>query len=204
MGRAIPREHPAVVLRSHYKLLRALLAVAMIAVVGLSAAVVILAIDSDEVSSTSSAKPIESINYGNSTSVNPSTGSPSARLRPDSPSTRLDGGPEEGTRGVVAARQPGVRFDGGPEEGSAALTQRSAPATFDPNSIKSAPGVRYDGGPEEGTRGLLTAPRSPSTRYDGGPEEGTRGPVSAGAASNALPDTRHDGGPEEGSRGSGH
>jgi hypothetical protein len=49
---------------------------------------------------------------------------------------------------------PAHRYDGGPEEGTAAsLTKRSAPATFDPNSIKSPPGVRYDGGPEEGTRG---------------------------------------------------
>ena len=93
--------------------------------------------------------------------------------------TRYDGGPEEGTRGVVATRQPGVRYDGGPEEGTAALTQRSAPATFDPNSIKSPPGARYDGGPEEGTRGALSSNASsnavPGTRYDGGPEEGSRG-----------------------------
>jgi hypothetical protein len=184
MGRALPREHPAVVLRSQYKQLRALLAIAMIAVVGLSAAVVILAIDEDRDTSAGSATQV-------------STPSPAG-------STRYDGGPEEGTRGVVTAPQPGVRFDGGPEEGSAALTQRSAPATFDPNSIKSPPGVRYDGGPEEGTRGLLTAPRSPSTRHDGGPEEGTRGALSSNAPSNALPGTRYDGGPEEGSRGSGH
>ncbi len=45
MGQAIPRQHPAVVLRSHYQQLRALLAIAMIAVVGLTAAVVILATD---------------------------------------------------------------------------------------------------------------------------------------------------------------
>ena len=43
MNEAIPTQHPAVVLRSQYKLLRALLAVAMIAVVGLTVAVVILA-----------------------------------------------------------------------------------------------------------------------------------------------------------------
>jgi len=43
MGRAIPHQHPAVVLRSHYNYLRALLAVAMIAVAGLTAAVVIIA-----------------------------------------------------------------------------------------------------------------------------------------------------------------
>jgi hypothetical protein len=106
MGKAIPTQHPAVVLRSHYKQLRALLAVAMIAVVGLTAAVVILANDSDEVNGTSSAKPIESINYG-SGYVNPSTGYPSATIRPDSPGTRYDGGPEEGTADVIPT-QPRV------------------------------------------------------------------------------------------------
>jgi hypothetical protein len=113
MGEAIPRQHPAVVLRSHFNLLRALLAAAVIAVVGLTVAVVILANDSDNVSSTGSiAKPIGSINYGHSEAVNPSTGYPtvplpqleqSAQSRIDG--TRYDGGPEEGTRGVVPARQ---------------------------------------------------------------------------------------------------
>jgi hypothetical protein len=124
MGKAIPTQHPAVVLRSHYKHLRALLAVAMIAVVGLTAAVVILANDSDEVSSTSSAgKPIESIRYGG---FNSATGRPESAPVPQREAslqnriggTRYDGGPEEGTRGAVPARQPGVRYDGGPEEGS--------------------------------------------------------------------------------------
>jgi hypothetical protein len=81
-----------------------------------------------------------------------------------------------------------------------ALTRRSAPATFDANSIKEAPGVRYDGGPDEGTRGPLTAPQAPATRYDGGPDEGTRSPLT----SPLSPSTRSDGGPEEGSRGIGH
>jgi hypothetical protein len=132
MGQAIPRQHPAVVLRSHFNQLRALLAILLVAVAGLTVAVVILANDADEVSSTSSAKPIESINYG-SGYVNPSTGYPSATIRPDSPGTRSDGGPEEGTRGLATrglapARQPnvdaspGTRSDGGPEEGSADVT----------------------------------------------------------------------------------
>jgi hypothetical protein len=47
VGQAISTEHPAVVLRSRYQQLRALLAVAMIAVVGLAAAVVILAVNDD-------------------------------------------------------------------------------------------------------------------------------------------------------------
>ena len=43
MSQALPTQHPAVVLRSHYRNLRALLVVALIAVIGLSVAVVILA-----------------------------------------------------------------------------------------------------------------------------------------------------------------
>ena len=134
----------------------------MIAVVGLTAAVVILATDSDEVSSTSSAaKPIESINYGDSTYVNPSTGYPLATIRPDSPSTRLDGGPEEGSRGAAPARTPDTRHDGGPEEGTAdvsasqpRVTQSQAfPGLAQEANRAQADERRYDGGPEEGTRG---------------------------------------------------
>jgi len=43
MSQTVPQQHPAVVLRSHYRQLRALLAIAVVAVVGLSTAVVILA-----------------------------------------------------------------------------------------------------------------------------------------------------------------
>ena len=143
MGQAIPTRQSTVVLRSHFNHLRALLAVALIAVAGLTVAVVFLATDSDEVSSTSSARPIESINYG-AGAVNPSTGYPSATIRPDSPGTRYDGGPEEGSRGAVPALQsnvaPTTRYDGGPEEGTADVAPPQAEA-----------GARPDGGPEEGS-----------------------------------------------------
>jgi hypothetical protein len=128
MGQAIPRQHPAVVLRSHFNQLRALLAIALVAVAGLTTAVVILANDSNEVSGTSSAKPIESINYG-AGAVNPSTGYPSTTIRPDSPGTRYDGGPEEGTRGLGLAGALGARYDGGPEEGSADVTRAQPKVT---------------------------------------------------------------------------
>jgi hypothetical protein len=61
MSQAVPTQHPAVVLRSHYRVLRALLAVAMIAVVGLSTAVVIVANDdaADAPSTTSVSAPAE-------------------------------------------------------------------------------------------------------------------------------------------------
>ena len=41
------------------------------------------------------------------------------------PGTRFDGGPDEGTRGPIAAPPaPGTRFDGGPDEGTRGPTQR--------------------------------------------------------------------------------
>jgi hypothetical protein len=103
MDQALPTQHPAVVLRSHYVHLRALLAIAMIAVVGLSAAVVVLATSEDGDTVAGSATPVI---------VSAPNGA-----------TRYDGGPEEGTRGALSSTQPaspaaGTRYDGGPEEGS--------------------------------------------------------------------------------------
>jgi hypothetical protein len=150
MSQSISPQHPAVVLRSHYVQLRALLAVAMIAVVGLTVAVVILATDDVPVSGTSSARPLEAINYGG---FNPATGRPDAAPLPQRDPAllrRYDGGPEEGTRGLASrdsTRSAGIRYDGGPEEGSRGI--RHAGAATSPPA-----GVRYDGGPEEGTTGL--------------------------------------------------
>jgi hypothetical protein len=119
MGKAIPSQQPAVVLRSQFDQLHALLAIALVAGIGLTIAVVILSRDSGDVSSTSSAKPIESINYGDSRFVNPSTGYPSVPLpqleRPLQNSvggTRYDGGREEGTRGIAPGLEPSDRSEG--------------------------------------------------------------------------------------------
>jgi hypothetical protein len=98
MGQVIPRQHPAVVLKSHYKAVRALLAVALIAIVALATAVVILANDDDNANVASQ---------------------PAAKQQQLPAGTRFDGGPDEGTRGIQAApTAPGTRFDGGPDEGS--------------------------------------------------------------------------------------
>lgn len=56
MAQEVPTQHPAVVLRSHYRNLRALLLIAMIAVAGLSASVVLLSTD-DDARGTRSATP---------------------------------------------------------------------------------------------------------------------------------------------------
>ena len=87
MGHPIPKQHPEVVLRAHYKAVRNLLAVAIIAVIALAAAVVILANDENT----------------NSTSQPASVAQPSTQaVQPQTlpPGTRFDGGPDEGTRGV--------------------------------------------------------------------------------------------------------
>ena len=162
MSQAISRQHPAVVLRSHYAQLRNLLAVAMIAIVGLSGAVVILANEQDDASSTTSAKATESANPVGSPryfkGVAQSTAGPKTA---QAPGTRFDGGPDEGTRGITAPA-PGTRFDGGPDEGTRGIV--SGPA----------PGTRFDGGPDEGSRDIVSGP-APGTRFDGGPDEGSRG-----------------------------
>jgi hypothetical protein len=102
MTQPISPQHPAVVLRSHYVQLRTLLAVAMIAVVGLTVAVAILA-----------------TNHGGSTSVSAAT--PVAVTASKPLDVRYDGGPEEGTRGSYG--RPLVTnpyaYNGGHDEGSA-------------------------------------------------------------------------------------
>ena len=98
MGQPIPSQHPSVVLRSHYKAVRALLAVAMAALIALAAAVVILADDEDRAISTAQ---------------------PAVQQQTLPSGTRFDGGPDEGTRGPQAyPLAPGTRFDGGPDEGT--------------------------------------------------------------------------------------
>ena len=104
MNHDVSPQHPAVVLRSQYLHLRALLAIAGIAVVALAAAVVVLASNNGHTGTIAGpATPII-------TPVQKSSGSAT---------TRFDGGPEEGTRGVLPAqRSANTRFDGGPEEGT--------------------------------------------------------------------------------------
>jgi hypothetical protein len=138
MGNAIPARHPAVVLRSHYRQLRALLAIAMIAVVGLTAAVVILATNDDRDTGAVSATQV--------TAPSPTGDDGSRGIVPAQPrNTRYDGGPEEGSRGAVGSGTPSTavpsnRYDGGPEEGTRGPLPSRAPSS-------AVPLYRYDGGP---------------------------------------------------------
>jgi hypothetical protein len=104
MGHTIPTQHPAVVLRSHYDQVRALLAAALIAIVGLTVAVVILATN-DHAPSASSAPVPTAAEFRLPSHARIHGGAPvpdlsvSGRDVRVAPGTRYDGGPDEGTRG---------------------------------------------------------------------------------------------------------
>jgi hypothetical protein len=211
MGKAIPEQHPAVVLRSHYVQLRALLVAALFAVVGLTATVVIVAND-DEATVSTSTPALGTIEYGG---TGPTGVPESAPL----PARRLDGATDV---------PPAPRYDGGPNEGGAHITPGvNLPAR--PNQAQAFPGAaqqagqvgrtepgatRYDGGPNEGSADVTMSPPIGSSsvqsqtgpyRYDGGPNEGSpdvqlRGSL-RGSKASATPQTsqpRYDGGPNEG------
>jgi hypothetical protein len=130
MGKAIPSEHhSAVVPRSRYKIVRALLAIALIAIVGLMATVVILANDSEVVSTEEGvATPISDINYGG---FNPATGRP------------------ESAPPLSSGSIPHINYGGfNPATGR----PESAPPQRE-QALRNSGGIRYDGGPEEGTSG---------------------------------------------------
>jgi hypothetical protein len=144
MSTAIPSQHPAVVLRSQYNHLRNLLAIAMIAIVGLSVAVVV--VSSDDAPSKS-----DVIATGK---FAPAKNPPGA--------TRYDGGPEEGTRGAASVSSAPVPTVAPPPSSIVAASQAEYEAMR-----KAQPNTRYDGGPEEGTRGST---QSGSDNSTSGPE----------------------------------
>jgi hypothetical protein len=99
MGQPIPQQHPAVVLRSHYTHLRALLAIAMACVVSLTIAVVILA-GNDGTRAPSAADPAPTeFRVPSHARVHGGAPVPELHAAPQMYGPRYDGGPEEGTRG---------------------------------------------------------------------------------------------------------
>jgi hypothetical protein len=132
MGQVIPRQHPAVVLRSQYKAVLAMLCVALVAIVALAATLVIVANDDE---TTISAQP-----NAHQQQVLP-------------PGTRFDGGPDEGTRGIQTAPPaelaPGTRFDGGPDEGT-----RGPQSYWESSNPRSS----YQPAPDEGFKARAGGP----------------------------------------------
>jgi hypothetical protein len=96
MSHQIPQQHPAVVLRSHYVHMRALLVITMIAVVGLTVTVVVLATREDSTASASSATPVTSSQGASGTS---------AGGGPIDPGYGYGGHPERGYRPALATTE---------------------------------------------------------------------------------------------------
>ncbi len=126
MGQPMPAQHPSVVLRSHFNLVRTLLIIAMAALIATAAAVVILANDDNNADTASKA----------TSAVLPPTQTPAG--------TRYDGGPDEGTRAIASPPAAGTRYDGGPDEGSRGPVQSQFKerAGGPTNLVPQGPGAR--------------------------------------------------------------
>jgi hypothetical protein len=206
MGKAVPEQHPAVVLRSHYNHLRALLIAALIAVLGLAGAVVIVANDDDTVVSTST----PAIEYGGTGATGVPDTAPLPQRRLDgavdtAPAPRYDGGPNEGSADIT----PGVNLPARPNQAQAFPgTAQQAEASVSRHDIRmdlrrlQAGGVTSQGSADVTTgflpRSAPVAPQTGSPRYDGGPNEGSADIQFRGSKASANPQTDspgYDGGP---------
>jgi hypothetical protein len=170
MGQAIPRQQPAVVLRSQFNQLRALLAIVLVAVAGLTATVAILATnDEADTSGRSASEP---------SALTPQVKRGSAYAAAISALT-----PEQlaAAFGHGTAVDSGTRYDGGPEEGSADVTpaqpkvtqQRAFPGLAAQASASSGVEAKHEaataaaiGQSNDGTvtRGSKTDPHGPASR----------------------------------------
>ena len=110
MSKSISATHPAVVLRSHYRNLRSLFAVALVAIVGLSTAVVVLAVDGDGTATTTS--QVQSVERSYPTLADPFQ---SHSEQPRSDQAR----PDESAVAAAIATKPPVS---GPDESKVAAT----------------------------------------------------------------------------------
>lgn len=117
MGKAIPEQHPAVVLRSSYVHLRALLVAAMIALVCLAAAVVILANDNDQIVTTSTPQVGGAVGGAQRYDGGPNEGSADLAPAPNAPARPTERQAFPGLAGQAGEVGPN-RYDGGPEEGT--------------------------------------------------------------------------------------
>jgi hypothetical protein len=144
MGQVIPGQNPAVVLRSHYRQLRSLLAIALVAVVGLSVALVILATDDESTTTTRSAQAGQPLEYGG---FNPQTGKPVANVATSDVATAKVATPDESKiaaatwRAQQAASSPEAAI---PDESKSAAAvsraQQSGPAGPDESRTAAAIG----------------------------------------------------------------
>ena len=157
MGQAIPRQSPAVVLRSQYRQLRTLLALTLVVLVGVSVALVIVANDDESTTAASLATPGQPIEYGDFNPLTgkpmPNVGSPNIAANPPieyGGFNPLTGKPmangatpdESSIAAAISAAQPVEDHSGsgGPDEANVASS--IANDTADPSPSQAHPGPR--------------------------------------------------------------
>jgi hypothetical protein len=156
MSNSIPAQHPAVVLRSQYRQLRSLLAVLVVAVVGLSTTVVVLTVD-DQTATTATTTHVPTAQLGDPLQ---------ARTQP----TRDAGKPDEsaiaasisqaGSRSYPTLNDPfqsqveQPRPLGGPNESAvaAAISPQTGVSAPDESKIAAAIAEHSDTGPQARAR----------------------------------------------------
>jgi len=115
MAQPISTQHPAVALRSHFNAVRAMLVVALIAVIGLTVAVVVLATDDQQqVTGATHAASIGRLNYGG---FDPATGQPQSL---SSQQAAARSGPSESRIAGAIGSGAGSPSTGGPDESTVA------------------------------------------------------------------------------------
>ncbi|HEX5895989.1 MAG TPA: hypothetical protein VFY47_06650 [Thermoleophilaceae bacterium] len=131
MGQAIPRQHPAVVLRSHFRQLKVLLAIMLVALVGLGATVAILATD-DESSISTTATPAAQ-------SVRPDESAIAAAIAPKPEVAR----PDESKVAASLARFEQAQIPVRPDESkvAAAISRSGQPEVARPDESKVAAAI---------------------------------------------------------------
>jgi hypothetical protein len=152
----IPAQHPAVVLRSQYRQLRSLLAVLVVAVVGLSTTVVVLTVD-DQTATTATTTHVPTAQLGDPLQ---------SRTQP----TREAGKPDEsaiaasisqaGSRSYPTLNDPfqsqveQPRPQGGPDEAAvaSAISPQTGVAAPDESKIAAAIAEHSDTGPQARAR----------------------------------------------------
>jgi hypothetical protein len=139
MAQATPREQPAVVLRSHFNHLRALLATATVA---LTAALAIIATDDERDISGPSEHPLCAL-------------TPKERHRVQALTSLSPAQPAAFGRGIVPAPPPGSPYDGDP---GIFRPPPNTPYDGDPGIFGPPPSTPYDGDP-----GIF----GPGTPHDG-------------------------------------
>jgi hypothetical protein len=147
MNKAIPAQHPAVVLRSQYRQLRSLLAVMVVAVLGLSTTIVVLSVDEDQTATTA-------------TSTHPSTAQLDDPFQTRTAPSRDTGKPDESAVAAAISAQPPIL---GPDESRIAAAIGSQPTSVsgpDEAKIAATLGEHSETGPVARSRAYQESLRS--------------------------------------------